>query len=89
MVYYPNDGAGGFGSEVVISNTIADPGQVVSGDIDKDGNLDLVVTSFTDNETIANYSLGILIINNLRPIFASLSGLLTPIISKNIQTPSN
>jgi hypothetical protein len=52
LVYYPNDGAGGFGSEVVISNTIADPGQVVSGDIDKDGNLDLVVTSFTDNETI-------------------------------------
>ena len=37
-----------------------------------------------DNETIAKYSLGILIINNLKPIYASLSGLLLPIISKNI-----
>jgi hypothetical protein len=49
----------------------------------------LLLTIFTDNETIANYSLGILIINNLRPIFSSLSGLLTPIISKNIQKHKN
>jgi hypothetical protein len=52
LVYYPNDGAGGFDPEVVISNTITDPGQVVSGDINKDGNLDLAVVSYTDNETI-------------------------------------
>jgi len=52
LVYYPNDGTGGFGSEVVISSTITDPGQVVAGDINKDGNLDLVTVSYTDNETI-------------------------------------
>ncbi|MDB3866619.1 hypothetical protein N9309_02560 [Acidimicrobiia bacterium] len=49
----------------------------------------LLLTVFSDNETIANYSLGILIINNLRPIFSSLSGLLTPIISKNIEKRKN
>tara|TARA_B100001540_G_scaffold306073_1_gene317773 strand:- start:2 stop:718 length:717 start_codon:yes stop_codon:yes gene_type:complete len=42
------------------------------------------LTIFSDNETIANYSLGILIINNIRPIISSLSSLLSPIISKNI-----
>ena len=44
----------------------------------------IILSISAKNETIANYSLGILIINNLRPVFASLSGLLTPIISKNI-----
>jgi len=52
LVYYPNDGAGGFGSEVIISSTINGPGQVVSGDINKDGNLDIATVSYTDNETI-------------------------------------
>lgn len=42
-------------------------------------------TIFADNITIANYSLGILIINNLRPIFSSLSALLFPIISQDIK----
>ena len=42
----------------------------------------IILSISAKNETIANYSLGILIINNLRPVFASLSGLLTPIISK-------
>ena len=45
----------------------------------------LLLTNLADNETIAKYSLGILIINNLKPIYASLSGLLLPIISRNIQ----
>ncbi len=45
----------------------------------------LLLTNMSDNETIAIYSLGILIINNLKPIYASLSSLLLPIISKNIQ----
>ena len=44
----------------------------------------IILTIFSDNETIANYSLGILIINNIRPIISSLSSLLSPIISKNI-----
>ena len=48
-----------------------------------------ILTIYADNETIANYSLGILIINNLRPIFSSLSGLLTPIISTNIAKQKN
>ena len=43
------------------------------------------MTIFSDNETIANYSLGILIINNIRPIISSLSSLLSPIISVNIE----
>ena len=45
----------------------------------------IILTISADNITIANYSLGILIINNLRPIIASLSSLLTPIISINIK----
>jgi len=49
----------------------------------------LLLTTLTDNETIANYSLGILIINNLKPIYASLSSLLLPIISKNIHDQIN
>ena len=52
LVYYPNNGAGGFGSEVVISSTINGPGQVVSGDINKDGKLDLATVSYSDSETI-------------------------------------
>lgn len=45
----------------------------------------LILTLFSENETIAKYSLGILIINNMKPIFASLSSLLLPIISLNIK----
>tara|TARA_B100001029_G_C15057055_1_gene455215 strand:+ start:447 stop:1883 length:1437 start_codon:yes stop_codon:yes gene_type:complete len=45
----------------------------------------IILTIFSDNETIANYSLGILIINNIRPIISSLSSLLSPIISVNIE----
>lgn len=45
----------------------------------------LILTIYSDNETIANYSLGILIINNVKPIFSSLSSLLLPIISVNIK----
>lgn len=46
-------------------------------------------TIFADNITIANYSLGILIINNLRPIFSSLSALLFPVISQSIKYKQN
>jgi hypothetical protein len=52
LVYFPNNGAGGFGSEVVISNMITNPGQVVSGDINNDGFLDLVTASYTNEEAI-------------------------------------
>ena len=44
----------------------------------------LILTINADNITIANYSLAILIINNCRPIVSSFSGLLTPIISENV-----
>ncbi|MDB4834157.1 hypothetical protein OAH80_03515 [Acidimicrobiia bacterium] len=49
----------------------------------------ILFSIFVDNETIASYSLGILIINNLKPVFASLSVLLAPIISKNIGRKKN
>tara|TARA_B100000941_G_scaffold196692_1_gene142597 strand:+ start:4 stop:1440 length:1437 start_codon:yes stop_codon:yes gene_type:complete len=45
----------------------------------------IILTTFSSNETIANYSLGILIINNIRPIISSLSSLLSPIISVNVE----
>jgi len=42
----------------------------------------LIYSSFSVNTEIATFSLGILIINNLRPVISSFSSLLTPIISK-------
>ena len=45
----------------------------------------IILTTFSSNETIANYSLGILIINNIRPIISCLSSLLSPIISVNVE----
>ena len=42
----------------------------------------LIYSSFSINTEIATFSLGILIINNLRPVISSFSSLLTPIISK-------
>ena len=44
----------------------------------------LISVNFSLNITVAHFSLAVLIINNLRPIFDSLSSLLSPVISKNI-----
>lgn len=44
----------------------------------------LISVNFSLNITVAHFSLAVLIINNLRPIFDSLPSLLSPIISKNI-----
>ena len=54
LVYFPSDGAGGFGSEVIIDDgtNIFSPGQVFAADINLDGNLDLGTTSYFGDEAI-------------------------------------
>ena len=54
LVYFPSDGLGGFGTEVIIDdwNNIFSPGQVFAADINLDGNLDLATTSFIGDEAI-------------------------------------
>lgn len=42
----------------------------------------LIYSNFSESTEIATYSLGILLINNLRPVISSFSSLLTPKISK-------
>ena len=42
----------------------------------------LIYSNFSESTEIATYSLGILIINNLRPVISSFSSLLTPKISQ-------
>lgn len=44
----------------------------------------LISTIFTENLEISHFSIAILIINNLRPVMGSLSSLISPIISRNI-----
>lgn len=50
IVYFLSDGLGGFGSEVLIDNINA-PGELVAGDINMDGNIDIAVAAFTANKT--------------------------------------
>ncbi len=45
----------------------------------------LIFSNFATSEAIAIASLGVLIINNLRPAVGSLTSLLSPIISKNVE----
>ena len=54
LVYFPSDGLGGFGTEVIIDdwNNIFSPGQVFAADINLDGNLDLATTSYIGDEAI-------------------------------------
>lgn len=46
----------------------------------------LIFSINKQNNTIAIYSICILVINSARPVFSSISGLLFPIISKNIKS---
>jgi len=45
----------------------------------------LIYSNFATSEAIAVASLGVLIINNLRPAVGSLTSLLSPMISKNVE----
>ncbi len=42
----------------------------------------LIFSNFSSSDTIATYSIGIIIVNNLRPIVSSFTSLLTPSISE-------
>ncbi len=51
----------------------------------------LIYSNYSSSDTIATYSIGIIIVNNLRPIVSSFSSLLTPSISekaKNNESPT-
>ena len=49
----------------------------------------LIYSNFSESTEIATYSLGILLINNLRPVISSFSSLLTPKISKRANIGSD
>ena len=51
LVYYPSNGMGGFGSEVLIA-TILGPTEVKVGDINMDGSIDLLVASYTEDKAL-------------------------------------
>ena len=44
-----------FGAEVVIDNTLTDPGEVIAGDINLDGTIDIATVVYTDNKTVWYY----------------------------------
>ena len=50
LVYFPSDGAGGFGAEILIAS-ITGPSEVKAGDINMDGNTDIVVVSYSEGKT--------------------------------------
>lgn len=50
LVYFLSDGVG-FGPEVVVDGALGGPGEVVAGDINNDGTIDLAVVSYDENKT--------------------------------------
>ncbi|NNK83179.1 MAG: T9SS type A sorting domain-containing protein [Flavobacteriaceae bacterium] len=46
LIYFLSDGAGGFNPEVQVGGAIDYAGQVVAGDINKDGNIDIALVSW-------------------------------------------
>ncbi|SDS46577.1 Por secretion system C-terminal sorting domain-containing protein [Formosa sp. Hel1_31_208] len=53
LVYFPALASGeGFGNEVVIDGTLAAPGEVIAGDINNDGHIDIATVVYTDNKTV-------------------------------------
>jgi len=51
LMYFPSNAAGGFDAEVIIDDTLMGPGEVVTGDINLDGNIDIATITFTDGRT--------------------------------------
>ncbi|MEH6536078.1 MAG: T9SS type A sorting domain-containing protein [Psychroserpens sp.] len=49
--YFLSNGTG-FDAEVIVDGTIVGPGEVVAGDINMDGNMDIAVISFNDGKTL-------------------------------------
>nr|WP_321235533.1 T9SS type A sorting domain-containing protein [uncultured Psychroserpens sp.] len=52
LVWYANDGSGGFSAEQEISNAVGGAGQVTISDINNDGNLDVSVAAYLGNEAV-------------------------------------
>jgi hypothetical protein len=47
---FPNEGNGAFGSPVIYTSNLTKPGSIVTGDFNRDGKLDFVVSDTTGNE---------------------------------------
>ncbi|MGS2726047.1 T9SS type A sorting domain-containing protein [Psychroserpens sp. BH13MA-6] len=52
VVWYANNGAGGFSAEQYISTAVSGAGQVTATDINNDGNLDISAAAYTGNEAV-------------------------------------
>ena len=53
LVYFLSDGMGGFGNEIQVNAAaINGPGEVIAGDINMDGTMDLATVVYSDNKTI-------------------------------------
>ncbi len=52
VIWYPNNGTGGFGAGQVISNDVGGAGQVTVTDINNDGNLDVSAAAYDGNEAV-------------------------------------
>ncbi len=50
IVWYPNDGNGNFGEKIFISTAIEEPSSVYTADLDGDGDVDLLSSSWEDNK---------------------------------------
>ncbi|WP_298902057.1 T9SS type A sorting domain-containing protein [uncultured Psychroserpens sp.] len=51
LVYFLSNAAEGFDPEVVIDGALIGPGEVVAGDINMDGNIDIATISFSNSRT--------------------------------------
>ena len=51
LVYFLSNSSGGFDSEVVIDGAVIGPGEVVAGDINMDGHIDIATISFSNSRT--------------------------------------
>lgn len=51
LAYFPSNAAGGFDPLVIIDATLVGPGEVVTGDINMDGNIDIATIAFNENKT--------------------------------------
>jgi len=52
VIWYANNGTGGFGSGQVVSNTILGAADVAVADINNDGNLDIAATGYTYSKAV-------------------------------------
>jgi len=58
VLWYENDGAGGFGAAILISSDVVEPRHVSAADLDGDGVLDVISASNDDNKVAWYQGLG-------------------------------